>query len=98
MRNIRKINIKNCSYYIFNDMINIKTFDSNLLNIDKKSFKNTDVVIYNIEYIAMKTLDHNNIDTENPLCFIFNNVDGYIEENNGYKCLIFASTKTTKRY
>ena len=41
-----QINIKNRTYYVFNDMINIKDFDSSLLNIDKKSYKN--IGIYNI--------------------------------------------------
>ena len=40
MGNIRHINIKNFTYYFFNDMINIKNFDSSLLKIDKKSYKN----------------------------------------------------------
>ena len=29
MRNIKEINIKNQTYYFFNDMINIEVFDSN---------------------------------------------------------------------
>ena len=37
---IKEINIKNRTYYFFNDMISIKNFDSSLLNIDKKSYKN----------------------------------------------------------
>ena len=37
MGNIKQTNIKNRTYYFFNDMINIKTFDSNLLKIGKKS-------------------------------------------------------------
>ena len=37
MENIKQINIKNHAYYFFNDMINIKNFDSSLLKIDKKS-------------------------------------------------------------
>ena len=36
------------------DMINIKGFDSNLLKIDKKSYK--DIGIYNTGYITMKML------------------------------------------
>ena len=28
MGNIKQINIKNCTYYFFNDMINIEDFDS----------------------------------------------------------------------
>ena len=52
MRNIERINIENRTYYFFNGMINIKNFDSNLLKIDKKSYKNID--IYYIDDITMK--------------------------------------------
>ena len=52
MGNIKQRNIKNRIYYFFNDMINIKNFDSNLLKIDKKSYKNID--IYYIDDITMK--------------------------------------------
>ena len=43
MGNIKEINIKNQTYYFFNDMINIKDFDPNLLKIDKNLYKNTDI-------------------------------------------------------
>ena len=36
MESIKKINIKNRTYYFFDDMINIKKFDSSLLKLDKK--------------------------------------------------------------
>ena len=49
-----QINIKNRTYYVFNDMINIKDFGSSLLNIDKKSYKN--IGIYNIRYITIKKI------------------------------------------
>ena len=52
MRNIERVNIENWIYYFFNGMINIKNFDSNLLKIDKKSYKNID--IYYIGDITMK--------------------------------------------
>ena len=52
MGNIKQINIKNCTYYIFNDMINIKDFKSSLIKIDKKSYKK--IGIYNIGYITTK--------------------------------------------
>ena len=39
MKNIKEVNIKNQTYYFFNDLINIEGFDSNLLKIDKKSYK-----------------------------------------------------------
>ena len=43
MDKIKDINIKNRTYYFYDDMVNIKDFDSNLLKIDKKSFKNIDI-------------------------------------------------------
>ena len=78
MGNIKQINIKNRTDYFFNDMINIKDCDSDLLNIDKKSYKNID--IYCIGYITMKDLDYVNIHGVNPLYFIMDKADGYIEK------------------
>ena len=43
MGNIKEINIKYRTCYFFDDMINAKDFDSNLLKLDKKSYKNTDI-------------------------------------------------------
>ena len=54
MRNFKQINIKNRTYYFFNDMINIKDFSSTLIKINKKSYKNID--IFNIGYITIKHL------------------------------------------
>ena len=50
MGKIKQINIKNRTYYFYNDMINIKYFDSSLLKLDKKSFKN--IAIYYIGFIT----------------------------------------------
>ena len=61
-------------------MFNIKSFDLSLLEKNKLSFKKAHIDIYYIEYMTMKSLDHINIDSENPLYLIFNNVDGYIIE------------------
>ena len=33
---VKQIDIKNRTYYFYNDMADIKKFDSNLLKIDKK--------------------------------------------------------------
>ena len=72
-------------------MINIEDFDSNLLKIEKKSYKNID--IYYIGYITIKSIsDYNSINSVNPLYVIFGKVDGYIEEKTGNKYLTFAST------
>ena len=52
---MKQINIKSRTYYFFNDMINIKDFDSSLLKIDKKSYKN--IGIDNLGYITKKRID-----------------------------------------
>ena len=52
MGNIKEINIKNQIYFLFDEMIDIKKFDSNLLKIDTKSYKNID--IYYIGHVTMK--------------------------------------------
>ena len=48
---IKQINIKNQTYYFYNDIIDLKNFKWNSLKIDKKSYK--DIGIYNIGYIAI---------------------------------------------
>ena len=75
-------------------MINIKNFNSNLLKIDKKSYKNIDICY--IGYIITKYFDDEDVLSVNPLNFIVHEVGGYIEESNGNKILIFASTDENK--
>ena len=73
MRNIKQINIKNRTYYFFNHEINIKDSDSNLLKIDKKSYKN--IGIYYIRYLTIKDFDHVRINSVNPLYIITGKTD-----------------------
>ena len=51
METTKQINIKNQTYYFYNDIIDIKMFDSNMLKLDKKSYKNLD--IYNSGYVTV---------------------------------------------
>ena len=48
----RQINIKNRTYYFYNDQINLKDFDARLLKVDKKDYKEID--IYYIGYMTVK--------------------------------------------
>ena len=48
---VKQIDIKNRTYYFYNDIIDLKNFDARLLKIDKKSYKN--IGIYNIGYITI---------------------------------------------
>ena len=55
MRETKQINIKNRTYYFYNNIVDLKDFDAKLLKIDKKSYKNLD--IYYIGYITIKESD-----------------------------------------
>ena len=88
MEKVKQIDIKNQTYYFYNDIINLKNFESNLLKIDKKQHKGFD--IYYIGYITIKKIgDCENIHSVNPLYLLVNHASGYIEEKNGNKYLIF---------
>ena len=76
---VKQIDIKNRTYYFYNDMINIKKHDSNLLKIYKKSYK--DIGIYNIGYITIKKIDdYENIYGVNPLYLIIDHTSGILRK------------------
>ena len=96
MGNIKQIKIKNRKYYFFNDMINIENYDSSLLKINKKSYKN--IGIFYIGYIAIKSIsDYENVYSVNPLYLIIGETDGCTQENNGNKYLSSACTDENKK-
>ena len=79
MGTVKQINIKTHTYYFYNGIINIKNFESKLLKIDKKSYKN--IGIYNIGYITIKKIDDcENIYSVNPLYLRIDHANGYVEE------------------
>ena len=92
MGEVKEINIRNQGYYFCDDIINIKNFHSNLLNIDKKSQE--DIDMYYIGYIIIKKFDdYENIHRVNPLCLIIHSATGYFKEKDGEKYLIIDLTE-----
>ena len=95
MGEIKQVNIKNWTYYFYNDIIDLKNFDVRLLKIDKKSYKN--IGIYNIGYITIKKIDDcESIYSMNPLYLRVDHVNGYIEEKGVNKYLVFDPTDENK--
>ena len=95
MDTTKQINIKNRTYYFYNDIIDLENFDAKLLKIDKKSYK--DINIYNIGYVTKKKIyDCMNINSVNPLHLGITPANGYIEEKDMNKYLIFNSTDENK--
>ena len=58
--NVKEINIKNRTYYFFDD-INLKDFDPNNIKKDKKLYKN--ILVYYIEYVMIKISKYIKINT-----------------------------------
>ena len=54
MNSLNYVNIKSCTFYFLDDMINIKKHDSNKIMLDEKSYKN--VLIYLIGYLTVKNI------------------------------------------
>ena len=82
MGKVKQIEIKNRTYYFYNDIINIEEFNLGLLKIDKKLYRDIDICY--IGYITVKkTVDCKNIYNVNPLYLIIGKVDGHIEEHSG---------------
>ena len=75
----KDIDIKNRTYYFFNDIINIKNFLPNSIKIDEKSYKI--ILIYYIGYVTIIDSKYVKINSVNPLYLIFDKVNGYL---NGY--------------
>ena len=87
--------IKNRTDYFYDDIIDIETFDSNMLKLDKKTYKNLD--IYSIGYVTIKKIGYGyDITSVNPPYFRINNVNGYIEEIYRDKYLVFDDADENK--
>ena len=84
----KQLNIKNRTYYFYDDIINIKDFDPKLLKLDKKS--SMDISIYYIGYVTKK-LEYD-INCVNLLCLLIGELDGFIEEKEGSKYLNISLT------
>ena len=81
MGSIKEINIKERTYYFYNDIIDLKVFDSNNLKVDKKTYKDLD--IFNIGYVTSKKIGCSyNVNNVNSLYLRINDASGYIKEIN----------------
>ena len=89
MDTTKQINIKNGTYYFYYDIIDNENFDAKLLEIE--------VDILNIGYVTKKKISNcKNINSVDPLYLGIIRVNGYIEEKDSNKYLVFDSTDENK--
>ena len=95
MGEVKQINIKNRTYYFYNDQIKFKNFDTRLLKVDKKDYN--DIDIYFIGYVTAKKIANcNNINSVNPLYLMINEMIGHFEEKNENKYLVLDDVDENK--
>ena len=74
----KEINIKERTYYFYNDITDLKTFASNNLKLDKKTYKDLDT--FNIGYVTIKKTGYGyDVNSVNPLYLRINNTSRYIK-------------------
>ena len=66
MEEIKQINIKNRTYYFYNDIINLDEFDGSKIKVDKKNFNDIGIYYLGYEY-KKKNTECNEINSVNPL-------------------------------
>ena len=109
MGEVKQINIKNRTYYFYNDMIGIKNFDAKLLKLTKNHTKTMAfttlgilqrkklriVKIFTV-WIHCIYLLIVRVDMLNPLYLHIDHAVGYVEEKCVNKYLVFDSTDQNK--
>ena len=86
LNNVEEIDFRNRTYYILDDMINIKIFDWNKVKINEKSNKNIlincigNAATINVKYFYL----------------IVDNINWYVEESDGNKYLTLVPTGESK--
>ena len=95
MGEVKQINIKNRTYYFYNDQIDLKDFDAKLLKIDKKDYN--EIEIYYIGYVTVKKFANcNNINSVNPLYLMINEMIGHFGRKNESKYLVLDDADEIK--
>ena len=87
-KNLKEIDIKNRTYYYFDDILNIHDLDLDNISLDEKSYEN--FLIYDVAYKTPYSAK--------PLRIIFDEVNGHIRKYDSTKYLgLFHSDERYER-
>ena len=92
---VKDLSIKSHTYYFFDDIINIKHFIPNNINIDEKSCKN--FLFHYIGYVTIKNSRFVKINSLKPLYLTFSRVNGYFKKINKIKHLMLVPTNENNK-
>ena len=92
METIKQINIKNRTYYFYNDIINFDKFDESKIRVDKKDFN--DIDIYYLGYVHKKKISECNvINSINPFYLKIADIKGQFEKGKDDASYLVISNK-----
>ena len=92
MEEIKQINIKNRTYYFYNDIINLDEFDGSKIKVDRKNFNDIDIYYLGYEH-KKKITECNEINSVNPLYLRIKDMKGQFKKGKGdnlWYLIIFA--------
>ena len=79
MGELKQINIKNLTYYFYNDIIDLAEFDGSKIKVDKKDFNDIDIYYLDYEY-KKKITGCNETNSVNPLYFRITDMKGQFKK------------------
>ena len=92
METIKQINIKNRTYYFYNDIINLDEFDESRIRVDKKDFNDIDIYYLGYEH-KNKISKCNVINSVNPLYLKITDMKGQFEKGKDDAWYLVISNK-----
>ena len=82
MGEIKQINIKNRTYYFYNEIINHDEFDGSKIKFDRKNFNDIDTYYLGYEY-KKKNTECNQINSVNPPYLRIKDMKGQLKKGKG---------------
>ena len=92
MAELKQINIKNRTFYFYNDIINLDEFDGSKIKVDKKDFNDIDIYYLGYEH-KKKCSKCNVINSVNPLYLRIINIKGQFEKGKDNAWYLVISDK-----
>ena len=102
MGEIKQMNIKNQTYYFYNDIINLYEFDGSKIKVDKKHFNDIDIYYLGYEYeYKKKKKECNETNSVNPLCLRIIDMNGQFKKgkgDNAWHLIIFGDADVLRKF
>ena len=100
MGELKQINIKNWTYYFYNDIIDLDEIDGSNIKVDKKDFNDIDIYYLGYEY-KKKITECNEINSVNPLYLRITDMKGQFKKyknNNVWYLTIFGDVDVLRKF